>query len=186
MVNHIDLVKVRLHQSYPLKMSARPTCQLFASDFEGSTSRAILVLTFGTCFCFSFLYLDLVAAFILAAIITTLAIVIRERLICNQRRLDEEILNIEAHVAATIEEPQDIPLNFGALVVRTMEKQEELPICEICLEAMEEGETVASAPNKECVHSFHNDCIIQALERQPTCPCCRREYLKITEDDESK
>lgn len=50
--------------------------------------------------------------------------------------------------------------------------------CEICLADFDGmDENIVGSPNKECIHIFHSDCIVEWLERKPTCPCCRATYL---------
>jgi Ring finger domain len=78
------------------------------------------------------------------------------------------------------------PVDLSTLTLRTIKADEPVVIvivmtCDICLEDMKEGEKVAASPNPECIHEFHAHCIVQALQRQTTCPCCRREYLLLPE-----
>ena len=76
------------------------------------------------------------------------------------------------------------PVDLSTLTVRTIQADEPVVIvmtCDICLEDMKEGEEVAASPNPECIHEFHVHCIVQSLQRQTTCPCCRREYLLLPE-----
>lgn len=42
--------------------------------------------------------------------------------------------------------------------------------CPICLEPLLEGELVNQGP---CSHSFHKECLLDWLENQDVCPCCR-------------
>lgn len=60
---------------------------------------------------------------------------------------------------------------------RTIQQNDALVTCEICLEDFHEGDKVAGSPNEQCIHEFHEECISEALQRTTTCPCCRREYL---------
>lgn len=50
--------------------------------------------------------------------------------------------------------------------------------CDICLLGFEEDDEVAWSPNLDCVHSYHKDCILDWLQRQASCPSCRRNYLE--------
>jgi len=52
--------------------------------------------------------------------------------------------------------------------------------CAICLAVYSPGDDVAWSANLKCPHAFHEDCILQWLtvKRRPTCPCCRRNFLK--------
>jgi len=68
-------------------------------------------------------------------------------------------------------------VNVEPLVRRTMKEFDPPLTCEICLEELHEGDKVAGSPNDLCIHEFHEQCIIEALQQQTTCPCCRREYL---------
>lgn len=54
--------------------------------------------------------------------------------------------------------------------------------CDICLLCFEEDDEVAWSPNLDCVHSYHKDCILDWLQRQPSCPSCRRNYLEAKDD----
>jgi hypothetical protein len=71
-------------------------------------------------------------------------------------------------------------VDLSTLTLRTVQAEESILTCEICLDDMQEGEEVAASPNPECIHEFHARCIFQALQRQTTCPCCRREYLLLS------
>lgn len=157
-------------------------CQLCESSFEGNMSRAILILSFAFFYCMSILYIEPEFSVVVAAFLTLIVCIMRE-LVSRwqpQRESDEEA---PAENVITVIQIDDLaPLDFAALVVRTMDKRDESPLCEICLEEIKEGDLVANSPNKECIHSFHKECIRQALGRTPTCPCCRRDYLKVSED----
>lgn len=54
--------------------------------------------------------------------------------------------------------------------------------CDICLLGFEDDDEVAWSPNLDCVHTYHKDCILDWLQRQPTCPSCRRDYLEAKDD----
>jgi Ring finger domain len=73
--------------------------------------------------------------------------------------------------------PADKADDLSSLILRAVEAAEPPCTCEICLEDIQEGDQVAGSPNPECIHEFHVHCIYQALQRQTTCPCCRREYV---------
>lgn len=145
-------------------------------------SRAILVLAFAFFYCMSILYFEPESSIVVAAFLALIVCIMREILSKwrPQRESDEEL---PAENEITVVHFDDLaPLDFDALVVRTMDQTDEPRLCEICLEEIKEGDLVANSPNKECIHSFHKECICQALGCTPTCPCCRREYLKVTED----
>lgn len=75
-------------------------------------------------------------------------------------------------------------VDVSSLVVRTIQADEPTQLtCEICLEDVLEGQELAGSPNPDCIHEFHVHCIYQALQRQTTCPCCRREYLLPEEEE---
>jgi len=53
---------------------------------------------------------------------------------------------------------------------------DERPVCSICLGSYEEDDTAASVlQSVTCPHRFHNECILDWLQRQANleCPCCR-------------
>lgn len=52
-----------------------------------------------------------------------------------------------------------------------VEENEEHPECSICVEEYEEDESLKRLP---CGHMFHSKCIDAWLERNRTCPYCRR------------
>ena len=88
---------------------------------------------------------------------------------------DQQPTDIEAHVPATESAIQTIDTSL--LLLRKVQKDDPIVTCEICLDDVVIGEELARSPNKNCIHEFHTNCIQQALHRQSTCPCCRREYL---------
>ena len=68
--------------------------------------------------------------------------------------------------------------------------------CAICLEAYQEGETIAWSTGNQCIHAFHEDCITEYLvhlntavistqgngpsgQSKSPCPCCRQSFCKI-------
>jgi hypothetical protein len=84
------------------------------------------------------------------------------------------------------------PRNLDVLIVQKYEPppdgdvMSDVALCEICLDEFQAGDIIASSPNKFCIHKFHKDCITPALLVNPTCPCCRRDYLTLTEEDEEE
>lgn len=52
-------------------------------------------------------------------------------------------------------------------------------VCGICLTDYKVGDEVAFAPNEECTHGYHTDCIVDWLLKNKSCPICRRDYLEV-------
>jgi hypothetical protein len=60
--------------------------------------------------------------------------------------------------------------------VRILSKQE----CSICLDGYKSGETVCLAKNTEdCMHIFHQDCIVEWLKNHNECPLCRADLMSM-------
>jgi len=58
--------------------------------------------------------------------------------------------------------------------------------CDICLVDFTDSTCtllVVGSPNPDCSHHYHDECILNWLEKKPTCPCCRAEYLKTSSAD---
>ena len=54
--------------------------------------------------------------------------------------------------------------------------------CTICLEQYKENDQICRSRNRECLHNFHLDCMMNWLLRHDECPICRSVYLdKIDE-----
>ena len=49
--------------------------------------------------------------------------------------------------------------------------------CDICILDYAVGDEVTKSRNTECDHIFHKECILDWMQKKPTCPCCRRYYL---------
>jgi hypothetical protein len=60
------------------------------------------------------------------------------------------------------------------------------PCCDICLGEYEEDDLVCWSANPACMHVFHQECILDWLERKPNCPNCRRGYLVEPNTEDSK
>ena len=58
--------------------------------------------------------------------------------------------------------------------------------CAICLCAYDVGDSIVWSNNKDCIHAFHEECILDYLQRQKTtpCPCCRREFTDLLPKNE--
>mgnify|MGYP000688442697 CR=1 FL=1 len=57
--------------------------------------------------------------------------------------------------------------------------------CNICLLEYEVGDVVvwSRRPNG-CHHAFHGDCLLDWLQRKPTCPNCRQEFFDVEDTPE--
>lgn len=52
--------------------------------------------------------------------------------------------------------------------------------CAICLHSYQEGDVVCRSPDPECIHVFHEACIVTWLvsrQERHDCPCCRRSFF---------
>ena len=97
----------------------------------------------------------------------------------STRLQQQQPSDIEAQVAPSESPVQTVDTSL--LILRKVQKDDPIVTCEICLDDVIIGEELAGSTNKDCIHEFHTDCILQALHRQSTCPCCRREYLNPME-----
>jgi hypothetical protein len=56
--------------------------------------------------------------------------------------------------------------------------------CAICLNQYAVDDVVIWSPNRDCVHCFHEDCILPWLLRKSSkhrqCPCCRQSFVSST------
>jgi len=52
--------------------------------------------------------------------------------------------------------------------------ENEVDECSICYEDIKDDEPRGACDNPECEHVFHEDCLDQWLEINPSCPLCRR------------
>jgi hypothetical protein len=56
--------------------------------------------------------------------------------------------------------------------------------CAICLNQYAIDDAVIWSPNRDCVHCFHEDCIMSWLLRKSSkhrqCPCCRQSFVSST------
>lgn len=55
------------------------------------------------------------------------------------------------------------------------EKNEESPLCSICLQGIEVGESCSRT--KTCSHKFHTQCIKSWIDRSLACPVCRKQMI---------
>ena len=49
--------------------------------------------------------------------------------------------------------------------------------CPICMEPYETGDEIAWSKNENCLHVFHQECIVGWLMTSNDCPLCRQDYL---------
>lgn len=158
-------------------MTTESRCESFQRN---GVFAIILVIVFGALLLFLgpfFALVFVVLAMSISAFSQEIRLRRRFRLASEQRSIErrDEILSI-----GRIPAPRAVPkpsLDLSVLVVRTFHMDDVMFTCEICLEDAQEGEELASSPNKDCIHEFHADCIRQSLLRLPTCPCCRRDFL---------
>jgi hypothetical protein len=64
------------------------------------------------------------------------------------------------------------------------DEETSIPNCTICLNDYREGDNICWSHNPQCQHHFHNVCIIQWLKNHDECPCCRHNYLALSDDEE--
>lgn len=71
-------------------------------------------------------------------------------------------------------------------LILPLENDEETPIpsCTICLIDYREGDNICWSHNPQCQHQFHKVCIIEWLQNHDECPCCRHNYLALSDDQE--
>lgn len=60
--------------------------------------------------------------------------------------------------------------------------------CAICLCSYDVGDTVIWSCDNDCVHAFHDECIIPWLVKNQSgeCPCCRRQFTDLPPPDEKE
>lgn len=56
--------------------------------------------------------------------------------------------------------------------------------CAICLIDYEGGDLISFSHNPSCQHHFHRECIQSWLKKHDECPCCRKNYLAFSDDEE--
>ena len=150
--------------------------------YEGLQQSGCLALCFVFVFGAMLRFLDPFYSLIFSILI--LIVVVLSQEIRARQRLQNVTGLRTGDIEAPVQEqsPPPTPLiDFSALIVREVSADEIFFTCEICLEEIQVGEKIARSPNKACIHEFHYECICPALKRQPTCPCCRREYLQVQE-----
>ena len=151
-------------------------CVIHCEGFrEAGFLTVILAFIFGV----TLFFLNPFFALVFAILMLFISVISQE--IQGRRRLrtageNRRPIDIEAQVRPE-GLPEPTPVDMSLLVLRKVEEGEPIVTCEICLDDLLVGQEVAGSQNKDCIHEFHRDCIKQALNRQTTCPCCRREYL---------
>ena len=58
--------------------------------------------------------------------------------------------------------------------------------CAICLMDYRMGDEICFSHNRRCNHHFHADCLTEWLveQKRVDCPCCRNNYLALSDDEE--
>lgn len=64
------------------------------------------------------------------------------------------------------------------------EKRQVASSCAICLEQYRPKDSIVWSANADCVHVFHEQCILLWLMKRfkPACPVCRQNFTKLTPD----
>eukprot|EP00978_Attheya_sp_CCMP212_P032062 scaffold123514_cov54-Attheya_sp.AAC.2 len=57
--------------------------------------------------------------------------------------------------------------------------------CPICLSGYDIGDTMCWSKNEKCNHAFHEECILQWLEKHRECPLCRTDILGPDDEGEA-
>lgn len=60
----------------------------------------------------------------------------------------------------------------------SLNSEESLKSCSICLENYKEDDTVCWSKNDDCLHAFHLICMTEWLMNNNNCPMCRANYLE--------
>lgn len=60
------------------------------------------------------------------------------------------------------------------------------PQCAICLVEYQQEDDICWSHNKRCNHHFHRLCMIEWLSDHNECPCCRNNYLALSDDEEKE
>jgi len=91
----------------------------------------------------------------------------------GDREQDAEKSEERGHTECAPEE--DTTLDEGQR--NEIDESEDEPMCSICLMEYEDGDTIFRSPS--CVHRFHQDCVMDWLERRnhTECPCCREPMV---------
>jgi hypothetical protein len=89
--------------------------------------------------------------------------------------------------------PPGVTLPAAIAAADTMPDASETPLvetrpvpgtCAICLNQYVIDEVIIWSPNRDCVHCFHEDCIMPWLMRKSSkhrqCPCCRQSFVSST------
>jgi len=75
---------------------------------------------------------------------------------------------------------EDVVSPFLKLQGSKLEKRGISSYCNICLGEYEVGDTVVwSRRPKGCHHAWHEECLLDWLERKPTCPSCRSDFFDV-------
>ena len=104
---------------------------------------------------------------------------------------DEEMQNDED---LQEEEAQEVFLSTSTLDANEHGKETQnggrkIPnCCAICLCAYDVDDSIFWSNNKECIHAFHDECILNYLQGQKKtpCPCCRRDFTDMLPKGETR
>eukprot|EP00980_Cylindrotheca_fusiformis_P008280 scaffold1736_cov127-Cylindrotheca_fusiformis.AAC.94 len=80
------------------------------------------------------------------------------------------------------QETEDI--EQSAVSEATLSVLQSRPQCAICLVEYQENDDICWSHNKRCNHHYHRKCMIEWLSDHDECPCCRNNYLALSDDDE--
>lgn len=97
----------------------------------------------------------------------------------DQKDGDENSDIVPCHEIESGNEPNEIYLPTSHSTVKIPN------CCAICLCSYDVGDTIIWSCDKDCVHAFHDECIIPWLVKNQSgeCPCCRRQFTDLPPPD---
>lgn len=97
------------------------------------------------------------------------------RALANQKDVETVLMDVELQVSihlAKLLEPTIDPALAGTITSRIDDDEDgNVVICGVCQEEMEKGDEARAI--EECMHVFHDSCILEWLKIKSTCPLCR-------------
>ena len=85
------------------------------------------------------------------------------------------------HNIVLIPQHRTYDLESGQYPMGPIDKRCVQGTCMICLNSYKPGDVVTWSANSECVHAFHQNCIITWLTKINNdtldCPCCRQSFV---------